>query len=110
MTLLTDEDIIFVMNHLDRALNKMAENILHLDETSLTSLWNKYKTKIEQFSHSAEWEKAVIIFSIINAVREKNAVINEFLLNQNVACKAKRPLAKEKTHLILGSVDIQIKI
>jgi len=84
------------MNALENSLNKIAEHILHFDEASLTSLWDKYKGKVEQFSHSAEWEKAVIILSIINAVRTKNAIINEILLKNNTANKTKSSLEKPK--------------
>ena len=79
------------MNSLENSLNKIAENILHLDEASLTSLWDKYKQKMEQFSTSSEWEKAVIIFSIINAVRAKNAFFNEKLLNNKTPKKKATP-------------------
>jgi hypothetical protein len=70
------------MNKLEDSLNKIAENILYLDEASLTSLWDKYKAKMEIFSFSPEWEKSVVIFSIINAIRVKNAIFNEQLLNK----------------------------
>jgi hypothetical protein len=70
------------MNTLENSLDKIAENILYLDEASLTSLWDKYKAKMEQFSYTPEWEKAVIIFSIINSIRVKNAIFNEQLLNK----------------------------
>ena len=69
------------MNNLETSLDKIAENILYLDEASLTGLWDKYKAKMEQFSYSPEWEKSVIIFSIINSIRVKNAIFNEQLLN-----------------------------
>jgi predicted house-cleaning noncanonical NTP pyrophosphatase (MazG superfamily) len=81
LTLLPTKVNILNMNRLEISLNKIAENILHIDEASLTSLWDKYKNKVEQFSNSSEWEKAVIIFSIINTVRAKNAIFNEKLLN-----------------------------
>ena len=87
------------MNSLENSLNKIAENILHLDEASLTSLWDKYKQKMEQFSTSSEWEKAVIIFSIINAVRAKNAIFNEKMLN-NKATKKTVPRKDPKINLI----------
>ena len=64
---------------------------MHIDEASLTSLWDKYKNKVEQFSNSSEWEKAVIIFSIINAVRAKNAIFNEKLLNNKAQKKTATP-------------------
>ena len=91
------------MNGLEKLLNKIAENILHLDEASLTSLWDKYKNKVEQFSNSAEWERAVIIFSIINAVRAKNAIFNENLLKKNSKnqTKLQAEISKEKPYLKL---------
>ena len=73
------------MNKLEDSLNKIAENILRLDEASLTSLWEKYKTKMESFSFSADWEKSVVIFSVINAIRVKNAIFNEELLKKKAA-------------------------
>ncbi len=76
------------MNKLEDSLNKIAENILHLDEASLTSLWEKYKTKMETFSFSPDWEKSVVIFSIINSVRVKNAIFNEQLLKKKTAEEA----------------------
>lgn len=70
------------MNKLEDSLNKIAGNILCLDEASLMSLWEKYKAKMENFSFSPEWEKAVVIFSIINSVRVKNAIFNERLIKK----------------------------
>ena len=102
MTLLSTKVIILIMNSLENSLNKIAENILHIDEASLTSLWDKYKRKVEQFSTSPELEKAVIIFSIINAVRAKNAFFNEKVLNNKTPKKnvvQERP--KEKHYLKL---------
>ena len=96
MTLLSTKVIILTMNSLENSLNKIAENIIHIDEASLTSLWNKYKIKVEQFSTSPEWEKAVIIFSTINAVRAKNAIFNENLLKNNPTTKTKSPQNKSK--------------
>ena len=103
MTLLPSKVIILFMNSLENSLNKIAESILHIDEASLTSLWDKYKNKVEQFSNSSEWEKAVIIFSLINAVRAKNAIINENLLKNNSSNKIKSPqeTVKEKPYLKL---------
>ena len=103
MTLLPSKVIILLMNSLENSLNKIAESILHIDEASLTSLWDKYKNKVEQSSNSSEWEKAVIIFSIINAVRAKNFIINENLLKNNSSNKIKSPqeTVKEKPYLKL---------
>jgi hypothetical protein len=62
---------------IEATLHKLAEHILGLDEASLVSLWEKYKMRTDNFEISREWEKAVIIFFIINAVRAKNQMFNE---------------------------------
>ena len=67
---------------LEKALDTIAEKILALDESSLSSLWGKYKDKMEEFETSKEWEKAVIIFFIINSVRVKNHIFNEQIINR----------------------------
>jgi hypothetical protein len=67
---------------LESSLDRLAQQILALDEASLSSLWEKYKTRMEHFEPSKEWEKAVIIFFIINSVRAKNHIFNEQLMRQ----------------------------
>lgn len=103
MTLFPGKVNISDMNSLEKSLDKIAETILHLDEASLTSLWDKYKNKVEQFSRSSEWERAVIIFSIINAIRTKNAIFNEILLKNNSVNDKEAPpkASKEKPYLKL---------
>ncbi len=90
------------MNSIEKSLDKIAQNILNLDEASLAFLWDQYKNKAEQFSFSPEWEKAVIIFSIINAVRVKNAIFNERILNKKEPQEMpSRRKPQEKPHLKL---------
>jgi hypothetical protein len=74
--------IAVVMTMLEPALDRLAERILGLDEASLSSLWEKYKNRMERFEPSKEWEKSVIIFFIINAVRAKNHIFNQQLIRQ----------------------------
>jgi len=91
------------MNTIENSLDKIAENILYLDEASLDALWDKYKSKMEQFSFTPEWEKSVIIFSIINAVRVKNVIFNEQILNRQAATETavpKRPQGKPNLKLV----------
>jgi hypothetical protein len=91
------------MNTIENSLDKIAENVLYLDEASLGILWDKYKSKMEQFSFTPEWEKSVIIFSIINAVRVKNAIFNEQILNKQAASETtvpKRPHGKPNLKLV----------
>ncbi|HON58780.1 MAG TPA: hypothetical protein P5040_01350 [Smithella sp.] len=84
---------------MENSLNKIAETILHFDEASLAFLWEKYKSKVENFSNTKEWEKAVIIFYIINSVITKNAIFNEKLLEANEKSKQKKTSEKHKeTH------------
>ena len=66
---------------LESTLEKIAEKILGLDEASLTGLLEKYKARMEIFDTSQEWEKAVIVFFIINSVRAKNHIFNEKILD-----------------------------
>jgi hypothetical protein len=68
---------------IETTLHKLAEHILGLDEASLASLWEKYKARMENFEISREWDKAVIIFFIINAVRAKNQMFNEQIQKRN---------------------------
>jgi hypothetical protein len=63
-------------------LERIADRILALDEASLAGLWEKYKARMENFDASREWEKAVIVFFIINAVRVKNQIFNERIMRR----------------------------
>ncbi len=87
---------------LESALHKLAEKILNLDEASLTSLWEKYKTKMEHFEKTKEWEKSVIIFFIINAVRAKNHIFNENMLQlqERSSKQEKKPKKKPDLRLV----------
>ena len=67
---------------MEKALEKLAEQILSFDEASLASLREKYRARIEHFDGTREWEKAVIVYSIINAVSMKNALFNENVLRK----------------------------
>jgi hypothetical protein len=74
----------------EKMLDQMAEKIKNLDEASLTQLLPYYKRKMEKFEPTEEWEKAVIIFFLINAVRVKNTIFNENIL-KNEKKKEKGP-------------------
>jgi hypothetical protein len=67
---------------MEKALEKLAEQVLGFDEASLAGLREKYRSRIERFDGTREWEKAVIIFCIINAVSMKNALFNENVMKQ----------------------------
>jgi hypothetical protein len=67
---------------MEKALEKLAEQILGFDEASLASLREKYRLRIERFDGTREWEKAVIVFCIINAMSMKNTLFNENVMKQ----------------------------
>ncbi len=67
---------------LEKALERLAEQILSFDEASLVHLREKYRSRIEHFDGTKDWEKAVVVFCIINAVSMKNALFNENVLKR----------------------------
>ena len=73
------------------SLEQLAQQILGFDEASLSSLWGHYKKRMEHFEPTQEWEKAVIIFFIINAVRAKNHIFNEQILKQKQQTGPEKP-------------------
>jgi hypothetical protein len=76
---------------LESSLEKLAQQILAFDEASLASLWGKYRQRMEQFEPTKEWEKAVIIFFIINAVRAKNHIFHEQIMKQKQQAEPEKP-------------------
>lgn len=62
---------------LEKVLDQIAEKILSLDEASLTHLLPRYKKTMDQFEPTRQWEKAVLIFFLINSVRVKNTIFND---------------------------------
>jgi hypothetical protein len=80
--------------YMEKALEKLAEQILSFDEASLTHLREKYRLRIEHFDGTKEWEKAVIVYCIINAVSMKNTLFNENILRRRRKGREKGPTKK----------------
>ncbi|MCX7982406.1 MAG: hypothetical protein N2572_05815 [Syntrophales bacterium] len=76
---------------IEDVLLKIADKIVRLDEASLASLWNKYRERVENVELSRDWEKAVIVFFIINAVRAKNEILNEYIQEKNKSPRERKP-------------------
>jgi hypothetical protein len=74
---------------MEKALERLAEQILSFDEASLANLREKYRLKIEHFDGTKDWEKAVIIYCIINAVSLKNTLFNENVLKWKIEKEGK---------------------
>jgi hypothetical protein len=83
---------------MEKALEKIAEQILSFDEASLVHLREKYRLKIEHFDGTRDWEKAVIIFCVINAVSMKNALFNENVLKKVKDKKEKKSSPQNQGH------------
>jgi hypothetical protein len=66
----------------EKALDRIAEQIINLDEASLNQLRKKYLDRLFNFEPTREWEKAVIIYFIINGVIAKNNLFNRQILEQ----------------------------
>jgi hypothetical protein len=67
---------------MEKLLEKLAEQILSFDEASLVHLREKYRLRIEHFDGTKEWQKAVIVYCLINAVSLKNTLFNENILKR----------------------------
>ncbi|NWF93345.1 MAG: hypothetical protein HXY46_10540 [Syntrophaceae bacterium] len=67
---------------MEKALERLAEQILSFDEASLANLREKYRLRIEDFDGTKDWERAVIIYCLINAVSMKNTLFNENVLKR----------------------------
>jgi len=76
---------------LERSLEKIAEQIIALDEASLSQLRKTYLDKVFNFEPSKKWEKAVIIYFIINGVIAKNDLFNRHILRQDTTSEKKGP-------------------
>ena len=79
------KDVKSIGSTMEKALDRLAEQILSFDEASLVHLREKYRVRIEHFDGTKDWEKAVIIFCVINAVSMKNALFNENVLKRTKA-------------------------
>jgi len=79
---------------LENALDKIAEQIIALDEASLTQLRKLYLDRLFHFEPTKEWEKGVIIYFIINGVIAKNNLFNHHILEGQKGETKKRPEEK----------------
>jgi hypothetical protein len=67
------------MASLEDTIKSLARRVLTLDEEELARLLPKYRKLMDNFTPSAEWEEAVIIYFMINGYRVKNAQFSEQL-------------------------------
>lgn len=58
-------------------LQKIARQIMALNEETLTALLPRYKQRMMDFAPTKEWEEAVVIYFLINGLRIKNSQFND---------------------------------
>lgn len=61
---------------MEKALEKLARQLMGYDEASLASLWEKYAARVEHFEPTRRWEEAALVFGMIQAMRWKNQLFN----------------------------------
>jgi hypothetical protein len=79
---MSKQEIFLIGGCMEKILEKLAEQLLAYDEASLANLREKYRLRIEQFDGTKDWEKAVIVYCMINAVSLKNTLFNENMLKK----------------------------
>jgi hypothetical protein len=75
---------------IEEALLGLADRVLDFDEASLAQLQEEYLKKVSEFSPTREWEKAIVVYFLINSVRVKNKIFNE-KVKGNCPPEASRP-------------------
>jgi hypothetical protein len=64
------------------ALEKIADNVLSLDESDLATLLDHYKDRMSQGEPTRAWERAVIAYFLLNGIRIKNTLKQDKLRRQ----------------------------
>lgn len=62
---------------IEEVLLGLADRVLDFDEASLAQLQEKYLKKVSEFSPTRDWERAIVVYFLINSVRVKNKIFNE---------------------------------
>ncbi|MDO5536357.1 MAG: hypothetical protein Q4F72_02340 [Desulfovibrionaceae bacterium] len=63
---------------MEKLLLKMADQLDGLAEASLVTLWHKYAKQACIFEPTKEWERATLVFCLIQAKRMKNQLFNYY--------------------------------
>jgi len=68
---------------IEKVLLGLADRILDFDEASLSVLQEKYLKRVSEFTPTREWERAIVLYFLINSVRVKNKIFNERVTSSN---------------------------
>jgi hypothetical protein len=77
---------------MERMLLKMANQLNAYDEASLMGCWEKYAMLVGRFEPTKRWEEAVLVFSLIQAVRFKNQLFNQHFASGRELARRDAPL------------------
>jgi hypothetical protein len=58
-------------------LDQLADQVLDLDAQELKALLPQIQARMDQLDHSREWERSVVAFFIINALRVKDNLAHQ---------------------------------
>ena len=72
---------------MEKALRKLARQLDVYDEASLTSIWDKLATEVENFEPTKEWEETVLMLGMVQALRWKNQLFN-YNWSENLKAKS----------------------
>jgi hypothetical protein len=78
------------------AVEKIADNVLSLDESDLANLLDYYKDRMSQGEPTRAWERSVIAYFLLNGIRIKNTLKQGKLRSQNLAPEKTPPLCLVK--------------
>jgi hypothetical protein len=76
--------------NIEEVLLGLADRVLDFDEASLTQLQEKYLKKVSEFAPNRDWERAIVVYFLINSVRVKNKIFNEKLKGERSTEPPKR--------------------
>jgi hypothetical protein len=62
---------------IEQALLNLADRVLDFDEASLAQLQEHYLKRVSEFAPTREWERAMVVYFMINSIRVKNKIFNE---------------------------------
>ena len=62
---------------IEETLQKIAKQIMALNEETLTALLPRYKERMMNFAPTQQWEESVVIYFLINGLRIKNSQFND---------------------------------
>lgn len=76
---------------IEDVLKGLADRVLDFDEASLVQLQEKYLRQVSEFAPTRDWERAVVVYFMINSIRVKNRIFNEKVKNTSKSDGSKSP-------------------